>query len=731
MKLTATHAEVVKVGDIQEQEFKMKASAISFQILSSGLYGNKILAIIRELCCNAYDAHKSVGKEDVPFEVHLPNSFSPTFIVKDFGTGLTHEQVFDIFTTYFDSSKTESDDFIGQLGLGSKSPFSYTSQYVVESRQNKKVNVYSMFINDRGIPAVSHVGESDTEDDDGLTISFGVNSNDFYRFEEEAREALSYFTPYPNVLGSYHSSNKISYALKTEKWAIRELNHDGNIRVIQGFIKYPVDFRQLSTYTSEDVMLSAKGNILLGSSVDLFVPIGSVQVAPSREHLSYDQTTIKNLILFINEAAEEISQQVPQLVESAKSLWEANIALTNIRSRSSAFGKLISSINGANAKFSYNGSEINGTFDFATVDFDPEAIVRINTVVRKQYGGQRVDSREYNYNQIQHYLNNKSVITRDSGATIFVSDKIHVIHNDANVTRTKIRNYINTNFSREDIVIEFRPTKKEDISKTVDSFIEKSEYDSTKVEKTSDLIASGAIIIAQQLRRARGEKKYYVFSDGMFSRDHADLDEGGVYVPFYRGEWVKNLDDLGYISNKNNVMSFLIKNGIIDEDTQIVGFGKVEIKKYGKSDNWVNANDLIAEYVANNSDIIIESIVANLYCENYSLSNIRSLVTQCKVSDIIKLPKKISHDNAKLHFSRNVCSIIGHSIFTEAEEVSKEMAKSIDETVKDVYNRFPMLRFVRNVEHGDTAIIRDYVIMQHEKELAETEVTKPELSVIF
>ncbi len=117
------------VGEIGE--FRIRNSAKAFNILSSGLYANKVRAIIRELSCNAVDSHVAAGKADVPFDVHLPNAIEPWFSIRDYGTGLSHDQVTNIYTTYFESTKTGSNDFIGALGLGSKSPFSYNDIFTV------------------------------------------------------------------------------------------------------------------------------------------------------------------------------------------------------------------------------------------------------------------------------------------------------------------------------------------------------------------------------------------------------------------------------------------------------------------------------------------------------------------------------------------------------------------------------------------------------------------------
>ena len=117
-------------------EFKIKNSRKAFQILSSGLYSNKIKAIIRELSTNALDSHRAAGTVDTPFEVHLPTILEPYFSVRDYGTGLTDQEIESIYTTYFESTKTNSNEYIGALGLGSKSPFSYTDNFTVTSVKN-------------------------------------------------------------------------------------------------------------------------------------------------------------------------------------------------------------------------------------------------------------------------------------------------------------------------------------------------------------------------------------------------------------------------------------------------------------------------------------------------------------------------------------------------------------------------------------------------------------------
>ena len=160
-------AVLSNVGEIGE--FRIRNSAKAFNILSSGLYANKIRAIIRELSCNAIDSHTAAGKLDTQFEVHIPNALEPHFSIRDFGTGLTHEQVTNIYATYFESTKTDSNAFIGALGLGSKSPFSYTDNFTVTAIKDGKKGIYSAFINGEGVPSIALMMSEDTDEHAGVS----------------------------------------------------------------------------------------------------------------------------------------------------------------------------------------------------------------------------------------------------------------------------------------------------------------------------------------------------------------------------------------------------------------------------------------------------------------------------------------------------------------------------------------------------------------------------------
>ena len=128
MKLHTKTNTVTKSENFTESNYSIDATAKAFAILSDSLYSNKIKAVIRELSTNAYDAHVAAGNPEERFYIHLPTALDHQFWVRDYGIGLSKEDCMSLYTTYFRSDKTDSNDSVGCLGLGSKSPFAYDSE---------------------------------------------------------------------------------------------------------------------------------------------------------------------------------------------------------------------------------------------------------------------------------------------------------------------------------------------------------------------------------------------------------------------------------------------------------------------------------------------------------------------------------------------------------------------------------------------------------------------------
>lgn len=282
-------AVLSNVGEIGE--FRIRNSAKAFNILSSGLYSNKIKAVIRELSCNALDAHVAAGKKDTPFEVHLPHALEPWFAVRDYGTGLNHDQVTSIYTTYFESTKTNSNDFVGGLGLGSKSPFSYTDNFTVTAIKDGRKGIYTAFINESGVPSIALMTEEQCTEPNGVEVKFSVNERfDFEKFRSEARNVFEYFEHHPTILG-FKDYKKIDRKYETKDiipgvHSYVDGNYMGRSTAVMGNIPYPIEV------PNAELVLGSHLNSLLKCGLEMHFDIGELDFQASREGLSYIAPTI-------------------------------------------------------------------------------------------------------------------------------------------------------------------------------------------------------------------------------------------------------------------------------------------------------------------------------------------------------------------------------------------------------------------------------------------------------
>jgi len=330
-------------NNVTTSEFSIKASAKAFQILSDGLYSDKIKAIIRELACNAYDSHVEAGKKDIPFEVHLPTAVSPYFSVKDYGVGLSHEQVTKIYTTYFESTKTDSDDYIGALGLGSKSPFSYTDNFTVTAIKDGQKNSYSAYINEHGVPSVARLASTDTVESNGVEVKFAVeDGNDISEFSSKAATVLKWFGLQPVLTGGkIHISelHVVSTIDLGDRVSVINPNKSGikGCHAIMGNIAYPVGTASLTESSLKKANISETDiknivNILKHETLLLKFGIGEIEFSASRESLSLTEKTIKAIADLIINVHTTFKDSIKKSldIDNSSDPWELTLKIAKM-----------------------------------------------------------------------------------------------------------------------------------------------------------------------------------------------------------------------------------------------------------------------------------------------------------------------------------------------------------------------------------------------------------------
>ena len=319
MKLHTNTNTITKSENFVESNYSIDATAKAFAILSDGLYSNKILAVVRELSTNAYDSHVAAGCAEKPFDVHLPTALDNEFSIRDYGTGLSREDCMSLYTTYFRSDKTDSNDAVGCLGLGSKSPFAYTDQFMVESFHNGNHMTFSAQKNENDEPVFALLSEQPTNDPNGLRVSFATEAGDSTNFKYEAQNVWKYFVTTPNANIDVEVVSQGDATMSGDDWQICNKANRGYAKneLVMGQIGYELDADQ---FEGDVYDLLWRGHGLI-----IHANIGDVDITPSRESLSYNSRTKEFIHNKVKSILEEISTQTQQYIDDSPTLWDARL----------------------------------------------------------------------------------------------------------------------------------------------------------------------------------------------------------------------------------------------------------------------------------------------------------------------------------------------------------------------------------------------------------------------
>lgn len=593
MKTAVADIQVQRSGVKAENTFTIKATGKAFDILSSGLYSDKIKAIVRELSCNAYDSHVAAGKADTPIEVKLPTSLDYTFYVKDFGLGLSPDDIIQIYTTYFESTKTESDDFIGQLGLGSKSPFSYAPTFNVESRFNGMKRMYVCFKNEMGLPAISLMGEEETDEPNGITVSLSVKREDISKFSDAAKKVFMYFDPMPNVVGAGEFRPfAVKHTIKGNGWKIRETDYYAYMRnayVVQGFVPYPIDVNQLYEHGLSDTAYKvAKSNL------DVYVDIGKVEVAASREALSYDPRTVQNLIEVLEAASVEMRDSFQDEFNKCATQWEVAQLFGRLRSSASAeFRDIFVSMH-QDEPFTWKGNAVDTKvdLDFSTIQ---------NTTIRTMKTGRK---RKSEADGVWTPDSNKKSMAYD----VSYQNLIVVIDHEAKghtIVADFVLNRHMAHSTSPRILLIAPVTKKQYNQAEVDTLIK--QLGNPPVTYTSTLNINRKSTTYSYQKRAPEQKMVwqgfpelstrYGGTSEKFSRlcwetKNVSLDDGGFYIDVERFAAVK---DGIHLRQFDELINMAKRLGILADDVDVYGMSQNDKKHIKDNPDWVNVYDYIKQ----------------------------------------------------------------------------------------------------------------------------------------
>lgn len=691
MKLHSEN-ELIATSAKSSSKLTIQANAKMFEILSSKIYTHKIAAIVRELSCNAYDSHKDSNKDDVPFKVILPNALNPYFEIEDFGLGLDHNEVTKIYTQYGNSTKNDSNDVIGAFGLGSKTPFSYSSSFLVQARKDGMQRIYSMFIGDGGEPSYSLLSEIETEECNGVKIKIPVEPKDFNTFKFECEFIFSFFKTKPEVVSSAHTFNlcykddefleKIEsnqLVIENNQQIYSSLYRGQYFMAVMGGVCYPVSKNIVLSCVDIEYVQLFSNMIDYYSTCYLNFSIGDLDILASREGLSLetDSQSYKNLV-------NRINSTITKYIEDAqKEINEIDHPIEMMHYIKENFNKETAKI--LIKKTSYNGDlleEVGKRHIF----LPHKSICLYKRPYHSRYRKQIDDCGCFRMSELSEHFS-----------------KIYFVYNDTNkkFAFTKYSRLLAKSIDREGLVICVTKQLSENqlnrykkyLSLTDDQCVNISDLrERFKTQKTYNGTSRASVEKTEiECRYAVVNERYRISG---LHKNVVDLsDAKNTYYAKLNNPHINSPDFVSDGHNGINDFYLLLLRKSVGEDIQIIVMNKSNEKKI-KANGIKPLDDAIKKVIGRNKEFIKYCMVSN---KMFSIDNIAK---EIKFSDLMlrvlivsntnisKGSIKQHHDTMVNYYKKNkdffyeikheqLIGTYGNHILNDLDETVKEKAQKI------------------------------------------------------
>jgi len=707
MKLQQNTNKVVRSDSFEESKFTIEASSKAFSILSDGLYADKIKAVVRELSTNAYDAHIEMGKGNEPFLVHLPNRFEPSFSIRDYGTGLSHEDCMNLYTTYFGSTKTDSNDAIGCLGLGSKSPFAYTDSFTVTSYFNGEKRVYNSFKNEHDEPVFVLLSEEASDEVNGIEVMLSVAEYDVEEFKDKAQEIYQYF----KVVPKFDDDTEIvvpEYLLKGSIWGLqakdnkRGYHQSFEAGAIMGQVRYPIDVDQI-----EDENLKA----LLSSGVEIHFDIGDLDITPSRESLSYNEYTKKNIVDTCGYVIEEMREVLQENFDDCKSLYDARTKFQKLKHSDNMKG-LAEIVDASEAK--WNGENLWDAEEAKTFRiYKPEGRNTLRVLGRDRWkkttSCKMTDCVRFDHGKEITIIFDDLKRGAVGRAKAFAKSK----NGDDKWSESNHLMYLISGMTMDEVLV----------------FLSCTEDDVT-------LASSLPTVSSNKSYSSSGEQrsKLCMWKDRRWQDVDVDMSAGGYFVEINRYDIVNLEGERDSFINVNSVIE-AIKDITGEPEKDIVVYGiksqELKKKKFNSEDQWMNLLELLSEVRNGKLEEVKESMVA--YCEFENFNRDSGSWHLEKASEFLEVVpndiKEYLEGLSNMKSFKTVYSAVKRSCTWVGKSFRKEMGEELTSLTEintwdvkwdKLIETYPMLIFISDSRywHDDVPVVEakyksvaDYIVL--------------------
>jgi len=582
---TNTAPRQITTATSESRDFTIKANGKAFRILIDGLYENKTQSIVREIWSNALDSHAAAGIPERPFEVVFPSMFNPVFSVRDFGTSLSHEDMMHLYSTVFESTKEDTNAAVGKFGLGSKSPFAYTDTFSVTAVMDGEKRYYSALISEDGVPQIHFMGREDSDEENGIEVSFPIETRDIRPFCEAAKRVSHGFDVKPDVK-SHEDDNftgwpELPILSEGDGWKLLSGNIEGyssRAYAKMGCVLYPINVDAIDG-------LSTSERALLQSTMIIEFPVGDLEINASREALSYGSKdpTSASIQKRIRKIVDEMIASFLTQYSEADTYWEA-CALYREHMGSSQVPHAVR--DALTKKAFFQGRQLQNTITVGRKNTSDVVFPSIG-VYSTSISGTKLNNQAYRY---EYNSDNVAVIPR--GDTAFYIEDLET--DKPKRAAARIREAQRSADHSQIVWIKYEGGSKE----AADALLKMMEvFDGATFINVGDLPeitrlsgGGGGIRRPVQVR---------VMNNGRFD-DRADLspedfEKGGYYVPLERMQ----PQIPSNCSSPSTVWRAVRECGAVNQDAICYGAPK-SLWKHFEGSQWINIYDVAKKHFKNN-----------------------------------------------------------------------------------------------------------------------------------
>jgi hypothetical protein len=330
-----TQAVVLQEGEQTQDSIGMSldldSAQILMQMLSKNLYSDDIGSTVRECASNALDSHRRAGTTDpiiVSFGANKDGNYE--FSVEDFGIGLDAEDVKNIISKYGKSTKRNSANELGMMGLGFKAPLAYCSSFYFVCRKNGVERKYMMYEGEE-VNTIDLLYETSTDQKNGVKVIVPVRFYDRSSFISKIKEQLAYFE---NVYFNVDGVDNDFTIMRHEHFQWSPLSANSNLHICLDNVYYPIDFGKLGI----DTIYFPVG--LRFSLTDGLFP------TPNRESLRYTTEAKAVIMKKLQSVANFFVEKYNETVQDTTDIWAAMEHFRHSDRNLNLFGK-----NGLNVSY--------------------------------------------------------------------------------------------------------------------------------------------------------------------------------------------------------------------------------------------------------------------------------------------------------------------------------------------------------------------------------------------